>query len=149
MLSERSKENTKAIIGTSGTREILKHLSESDLNRAVPTVAIGGINASNVQRVLYQSQAPGKRLDGVAVVSAVMGAEDPTKAASELRSLITARGTSFAPRSVDAGGFNGNRGDDSKLLCDIIKQVRTAKPLCHNMTNLVVQNFAANVALSM
>lgn len=30
----------------------------------------------------------------------------------------------------------------------IIKSVDNKKPLSHNMTNLVVQNFAANVALS-
>lgn len=30
----------------------------------------------------------------------------------------------------------------------LVKRLAETKPLCHNMTNLVVQNFAANVALA-
>ena len=32
------------------------------------------------------------------------------------------------------------------LVSDLVRRVAALSPLCHNMTNLVVQNFAANVA---
>ena len=67
------------IIGVQGTRAILQDLAT--IEPQVKTVAIGGINASNVQRVLFQSRATAKGLDGVAVVSGIIGAEDPKAAA--------------------------------------------------------------------
>ncbi|MGG6498663.1 UNVERIFIED_CONTAM: hypothetical protein NY603_37625, partial [Bacteroidetes bacterium 56_B9] len=48
----------------------------------------GGINASNVQRVLFQTASAQKQLDGVAVVSAIVAADDARQAASHLRELV-------------------------------------------------------------
>ncbi len=110
----------------------------------VSTVAIGGINASNVQRVMYQSKSTFKGLDGVAVASAIMAAEDPKQAAVDLRTLI-GNPPSFAKGAV------GSTASLEALLTEVPKIVRelgVKAPLCHNMTNLVVQNFAANVALA-
>lgn len=111
------------------------------------TVSIGGINASTVQRVLYQSSAPTKRLDGVAIVSAIIAAKDPKQAASELLHLIKS-----PPPSAAASHANKSKPTDVagllKQIPAIIKLVGETTPLSHNMTNLVVQNFAANVALS-
>lgn len=140
-----SKENTKAIIGTAGTREILNALSAMD--EKVATVAIGGINATNVQRVLYQTRASFKALDGVAVVSAIIGAQDPKQAASELRTLIRTPPAFSIPTSPAK-----KPRDVQQLLASvpaIVKKLGREIPLCHNMTNLVVQNFAANVGLCM
>lgn len=47
----------------------------------VPVVAIGGIHGGNI------GQLKGSGVDGVAVVSAIFGAEDPGKATAELRRL--------------------------------------------------------------
>lgn len=47
----------------------------------VPTVAIGGISAENIEKL------KGSGVDGVAVVSAIFGAKDPGKAAANLRIL--------------------------------------------------------------
>ncbi len=47
----------------------------------IPTVAIGGISRSNLMRLA------GSGVDGVAVVSAIFGAEDPGAAAAELAAL--------------------------------------------------------------
>lgn len=141
------KEDTKSIIGAAGARDILERLST--LERNVPTVAIGGINATNVQRVIFQSQAAGKTLDGVAVVSAVIAADDAKIAAQNLYRLITEQQPAFFIRPPS--DFNCIR-DAKELLTfvnPIIKKVGLKHPLCHNMTNLVVQNFAANVALAM
>ena len=83
------KTDTKQIIGTTGVREILTYLSSiSSQGKKVATVAIGGINSSNAQRVKFQSQAGFQTLDGVAVVSAIMAATDPMDAARKLMSLL-------------------------------------------------------------
>lgn len=49
----------------------------------IPTVAIGGLNINNID-ILKDSP-----ISGISVVSAIMKAEDPEKAASELKRKIT------------------------------------------------------------
>ena len=113
------------------------------MHKAIKTVAIGGLNTSNVQRVIFQSKASKKGLDGVAVVSSIMAASDPRTAAAELSKRIAEVPSSMSPKS-------GENQSVEKLLgqvSDIVKELGVKSPLCHNMTNLVVQNFAANVAL--
>ncbi|KAL8649114.1 MAG: hypothetical protein Q9226_005709 [Calogaya cf. arnoldii] len=138
-----TKEDTKVILGTAGVRDILDGVT--GLEKVVPTVAIGGINAKNIQRVLFKSQAMSKRLDGVAVVSAIMAADVPRLAARELRRLATQ-----PPGFINKGRPDPVKGVDDLLrrANAVIKDLGAKHPLCHNMTNLVVQNFAANVALS-
>ncbi|KAL9627429.1 MAG: hypothetical protein Q9204_006574 [Flavoplaca sp. TL-2023a] len=138
-----TKEDTKAILGTAGVREILDGITGVD--RVVPTVAIGGINAQNVQHVMFKSQARRKRLDGVAVVSAVMAANNPKAAAQELRKLATEpSGFIIESRLNPVTVVN----DLLRRVDAVVKDLGDKHPLCHNMTNLVVQNFAANIALS-
>ncbi|TVY50233.1 putative thiamine biosynthetic bifunctional enzyme [Lachnellula cervina] len=140
-----SKTNTKGIIGTAGTKKILQAIAES--GRDVRTVSIGGINASTVQRVLFQSSAPEKKLDGVAIVSAIIAAQDPKQAAKDLLSLVKS-----PPPFAAASLANTQKATDVETLLKkaptVIKEVGSKTPLSHNMTNLVVQNFAANVALA-
>ncbi|EKD21263.1 uncharacterized protein L3040_000697 [Drepanopeziza brunnea f. sp. 'multigermtubi'] len=145
MFATGTKANTKEIIGTAGTREILSAISAVGKN--VKTVSIGGINASTVQRVLFQSSAPAKNLDGVAVVSAIIAAKDPKKAAAEILEMVRTPAP-FAAASL----ANVQKKVDVAALVEqvpgVIKAVAEKTPLSHNMTNLVVQNFAANVALA-
>lgn len=140
-----SKTNTKDIIGTAGTKEILRAISV--VGQEVRTVCIGGINASTIQRVLYQASDIKKKLDGVAIVSAIVAAKDPKKAASELLHLVQS-----APPFAAASLAKPQKTRDAKDLVaqvpSIIKAVGEKTPLSHNMTNLVVQNFSANVALA-
>ena len=136
-----TKENTKSIIGTAGVKIILHRLSMMDAK--IPTVAIGGLNLSNVQRVMFQSKAPNKGLDGVAVVSAIMAAEDPESAAAALRQAIDTVPKTMIPRAKE----NHSLTILLKQVPHIVAVLGLVSPLCHNMTNLVVQNFAANVAL--
>ena len=142
VFSTLTKENTKSIIGTSGVQQILSSLAQS--GHHVKTVCIGGINASNAQRVLYQTASPQKKLDGLAVVSAIMASNEPKEAASQLRKLIS-QPPPFATRVLKP---KLSREDVVAKVPSIIARVASKKPLCHNMTNLVVQNFAANVALA-
>ncbi|QYS98957.1 4-methyl-5-beta-hydroxyethylthiazole kinase [Trichoderma simmonsii] len=120
-----TKKDTKSIIGPAGIRSILLGLSSAG-HSSIPTVCIGGINGSNATSVLAESSAaPAKSLDGIAVVSAIVAAADPAAAARDLLGKVVAG-----------------------RVPDVIKAVAASTPLSHNMTNLVVQNFAANVALA-
>ncbi|ODM21147.1 hypothetical protein SI65_04200 [Aspergillus cristatus] len=144
MFATPTKTNTKHIIGTAGTQAILNAISET--GSSVGTVSIGGINLSNVQRVLYQSQAPKKGLDGVAIVSAIMAADDPKAAAEDFAKRIKAAAPfatlSKAPRTDEAASLLGE-------VPGVVREVVKAHPLVHNMINYVVANFVANVILSM
>lgn len=48
----------------------------------IPVIAIGGVNASNAAQAILAGA------DGVAVISAVVGAQDITKAAQQLREIV-------------------------------------------------------------
>jgi thiamine-phosphate diphosphorylase / hydroxyethylthiazole kinase len=140
-----TKEDTKSIIGTAGTAAILRAMGDVKL----PSVAIGGINASNVQRVLHQTRvSPIQSLDGVAVVSAIVAARDPRKAASELKSLIQGAATNIYPAITPTSAYVKDATSLIERVPGIVRKHNEANPLCHNMTNLVVQNFAANVCLA-
>lgn len=113
---------------------------------SVGTVAIGGINHSNVQRVLYQSKSPAKGLDGVAIVSAIVGADDPKASAEKLAELIKNTPLfALTPRPSRANEVEALLQD----VPSIVRKMTEAHPLVHNMINFVVANFVANVALSM
>lgn len=142
---ERSKENTKSIIGTEGLQQLLQKLE--DLNSPVKTVCIGGLNKSNIARVLWQSTTPsGRSVDGVALVSAIMAAADPGSTAAELLQVVKLP-PAFAKLAPVQARLQRSAQDLLELIPEVIKTVDAKKPLSHNMTNLVVQNIAANVAL--
>ena len=138
-----SKTNTKSVIGTAGSRVILDAISDAI---SVGIVAIGGINRSNVQRVIYQSTSPKKGLDGVAIVSAIMAADDPMDSAQELVQLIkTVPRFALSPSVARANETEAL----SNEIPHIVRKMVEAHPLVHSMINFVVANFVANVALSM
>ena len=75
-----------AVFGTS-TKKNARNLSVEKLREirnavSIPVVAIGGINAGNLLEL------SGSGVDGVAVVSAIFGAEDPGKATAQLLALV-------------------------------------------------------------
>lgn len=113
----------------------------------VSTVCIGGVNASNLQRVIYQSKAENKGLDGIALVSAIVSAQDPQSASKNLLRLIKTPPPFAIPFPEDMGQLHINTVLD-EIVPGVIAQIGKINPLSHNMTNLVVQNFAANVALA-
>lgn len=53
-----------------------------DVTPRVPVVAVGGITAANAGKAVRAGA------DGVAVVSAILGAPDPARAASDLRAVV-------------------------------------------------------------
>lgn len=75
VFSTPTKTDTAAPFGLAG-------LSEAARISSHPVVAIGGLNESNIADVLRAGA------DGIALVSAIIGAEDPREAASKLRAII-------------------------------------------------------------
>ncbi|KAF1964169.1 TMP-TENI-domain-containing protein [Bimuria novae-zelandiae CBS 107.79] len=148
-----TKKNTKDIIGINGIRKILHYLhSAEEASKKIKTVCIGGINALNVQRVTYQLQAPSdssnpKSIDGVAVVSAIIGAQDVEQAAANLKTLLSTP-PNFATSTPSSNDDWTSLSTLQTKALAATKVVHTTSPLSHNMTNLVVQNFAASVALA-
>lgn len=70
-----SKPDAGAPIGIEGLSRFVQTVS-------IPVVAIGGINASNAAATIEAGAA------GIAVISAVIGAPDPQKAAQQLRAIV-------------------------------------------------------------
>lgn len=158
LYATNTKKNTKEIIGINGIRKILKYLDNgTSAEKVVKTVCIGGVNASNLQRIFQQLHAPSspstkaKGIDGVAVVSAIIGAPEPQDSSSHLYKLIKSQ-PAFRSRSTEPHFWLQNDSEEISHLLNTATtatgNVRKIAPLSHNMTNLVVQNFAANVALA-
>ena len=70
-----TKSDTAPPIGLEGLKEINKAVS-------LPKVAIGGLNRKNAGEVILNGA------DGIAVVSAIVSADDPRKAAEELSYIV-------------------------------------------------------------
>ena len=102
----------------------------------VKAVAIGGLNATNVRRIRYQTESPldSVKLDGVAVVSALMSAPNPCLAARELREIFTNPPMFIQPQIwKPAKGLNIN--DIIPDITEILKAVQKQTPLVHHLTN--------------
>ncbi len=70
-----TKTDTASPLGLEGLREIRKSVR-------IPLVGIGGLNRENAGEVINNGA------DGVAVVSSIVAADDPEKAARELKKII-------------------------------------------------------------
>ncbi|KAL8938361.1 MAG: hypothetical protein Q9211_003236 [Gyalolechia sp. 1 TL-2023] len=142
-----TKKDNDAILGITGLKMILAGLPKRGRHQeqGIPTVAIGGINAGNIQSVILKSQVADRTLHGVAVVSAIISAADAKSSAQQLSRLVHESQYLATERADRITGVQGLVGQ----VDGIIRDLGDRQPLCHNMTNLVVQNFAANVALAM
>ncbi|KAK9457991.1 Hydroxyethylthiazole kinase family-domain-containing protein [Dipodascopsis uninucleata] len=135
-----TKKSKKAPIGINGIRKVLAYLSS--LPRYVYTVAIGSVNTTNARNVVYLSQVPERRLDGVAVVSALICAEDPTSVAQELSKMVR------EPPYWMSVASPRNEKDILIQVPAVLQKIRQTTPLVHNIINRVATNFAANVDLA-
>ncbi len=111
----------------------------------MPAVCIGGINTGNAQQVVQQSASPRNKISGIAVVSAIIAAADPETEARRLRELVK---SSPPPQLRGDVELEAQEPPVVAMLPAVLASAAAARPLSHNMTNLVVQNFAANVALA-
>lgn len=142
------KSDTKSVIGTRGTQAIL-NVCKTGTAHQIPCVAIGGINSKNIQRVLHQSSThSGNYLNGIAVVSSIVAAKDPRTAARNLRSLMSTNPATFYVSTPPGTEPIKDLGSVFPKAAQLILQHSSSGTLSHNMTNTVVQNFAANVCLA-
>ena len=77
LFATTTKTDTSPVIGPRGLQEIKGIAS-------IPVVAIGGINQGNCMEVIRHGA------DGIAVVSAIVSADDPEQAAANLKNSIEA-----------------------------------------------------------
>lgn len=132
-------KNVKNVCGPIGIRKSLKVLRDHK-NQKVKCVAIGGINSTNARKVMFQCSIPGKRVDGVAVVSCIMAAPDAAEATKHLSAELQSPVPWLDKVSSQAASL-----DD---VSSAWKQMTKSKPLVHHITNNVVKNFCANVSLA-
>jgi thiamine-phosphate diphosphorylase / hydroxyethylthiazole kinase len=136
-----------APIGPSGVRDVLRVLKGS--SKPIKSVAIGGINHSNIQFVRQSCQIVDYdtgndiSLDGVAVVSAIMSSEDAVGATKELCELWATPHSVF-PRRIDRDPIP-TLADEA---CSVICKIGQISPLVHHITNAVVKNFSANITIA-
>lgn len=161
MFATPTKPDATAPIGVDGLRAILAALpSSSSSVPRIPTVCIGGINRDNAGDVISRSSAAigegikdadsartmRRTLDGVAVVSAIVAAADEHAAAADLLGEVVKARASLLNDAPDA--VKQAAASLLNLVPPVLTAVARSTPLSHNMTNTVVQNFAANVALA-
>ena len=79
-----TKTDTAKPLGLEGIQKIRQAV-------AIPIVGIGGVNQRSAAAVL------GAGADGIAVVSAIVSADDPKQAAADLKKIITDRSVSLRP----------------------------------------------------
>ncbi len=72
-----------------GSPQGIKRLKDACMHSNIPVVALGGININNVDEVLTAGVC------GVAVISAVLGDDDPEKSVGLFRKLLETRKVSF------------------------------------------------------
>ncbi|CCE65067.1 hypothetical protein TPHA_0J02470 [Tetrapisispora phaffii CBS 4417] len=141
--TKTKKNPKKQPFGPQGVISILDALEENNADW-IKTVAIGGLHPDNIERVLYQCRSSNNRraLDGIAVVSDIMAAEDAGFAATRLRSLLDRTIYNFSNLDLSTPQIS------SELIKVIIDQVSKQHPLVQHVTNKVHQNFGANVTLA-
>ncbi|KAL9550837.1 hypothetical protein MBANPS3_004544 [Mucor bainieri] len=133
-----TKKNIKEPLGVEGVQRILKSMEANP----VPTVAIGGIGAKNACELLEGSDTGKIHIDGLAIVSAIMAAEDPKVACEELLRLIR---SSLSKVGVKA---NNTVKDAVQFAVQAAKNIKEKTPMVHHITNYVVINDNANATLA-
>ncbi|KAK9473410.1 Hydroxyethylthiazole kinase family-domain-containing protein [Dipodascopsis tothii] len=135
-----TKTPKHAPIGLAGLRAILAYLAP--LPRYLPAVAIGSMNPTNTRMVVHQTAVGARRLDGVAVVSAIMASREPEAVVRDLLAQVKVPPHWAQPAPA-------RQASDAVLAAGALTAaVRRTTPLVHNIINRVVTNFAANADLA-
>jgi len=118
---------------------------------------LGGIKAANILRTLHGAVSPsGKHVNGVAVISEIMGSPSPENQAQQLSTFIRSFSNSGAPvyivsspslNTTTPGAQPLDAVEKAAKLLDAIRSKRT--PLVHQITNNVVMNQSANATLAL
>ncbi|EFC49686.1 thiamine-phosphate pyrophosphorylase [Naegleria gruberi] len=128
-----TKKDAGQAVGLDGLKELVSYVRHTTRNgKHVGLVAIGGIGKENISQVMECG------VDGVAVVSSVVGAESALQASRELRSTINY--------------YQMNQSNDKARVREEMVQalldIKKTRPLIHNLTNNVVTTQTANSLLA-
>jgi len=141
-------KSPKRTLGPIGVRTILEALPA---DHALKTVVIGGIKHDNTRRtVVHSAGANGRVVDGIAVVTGIVGAVDAKVASEQLLSEFKA-GFEIASKKI-RGDENAERASVDevlKSLPQLLSTLREKSPLTHHISNYVVMNDTANATLAL
>ncbi|KAI9022288.1 Hydroxyethylthiazole kinase family-domain-containing protein [Phycomyces nitens] len=133
-----TKKIKRPPLGIKGVQDVLRLM-----NVPIPTVAIGGIHVSNAQELMMGSASGTRHLDGLAIVSAIIGSSDPKQTCLAFSGLLTNVFSSFVPPGVldTSAVVNGS--------VKLVELLRQTGPMVHHITNYVVINDNANATLAL
>ncbi|KAH6897639.1 thiamine biosynthetic bifunctional enzyme, partial [Coprinopsis sp. MPI-PUGE-AT-0042] len=141
-----TKKLTSPVVGVRGVGERLKVLDGTN----VKAVAIGGIKSGNLWRTLHGAVSDsGHALDGVAVVSEIMASTEPRKTVEKLAKIVK----SFKDEHMCVAEVRISSPALSKEtvldgVATLMRKIRNANPLVHQITNGVVATQSANITLA-
>jgi len=139
-----TKKLSKKPLGVEGVQSILKMIKDKNIS----TVAIGGINMQNTPQLIIKSSTPGAHLDGVAVVSAIMGSAEPEQTCKDFAGVVR----KYVTKCQDSQTHLKDQADVAEIIDKIVKIIPTIRqkgPLVHHITNNVVINDNANATLAL
>ncbi|KAE9411580.1 TMP-TENI-domain-containing protein [Gymnopus androsaceus JB14] len=141
-----TKDLDKPVIGVRGVGEMLQRLDGT----SIKAVAIGGIKSQNLLRTLHGSVSPNNHaLDGVAVVSEIMGSLIPEQAAARLSELISSFKRSGCIHKALSVSSDYSVTTVIDGVVDLLNCVRERSPLIHQITNNVVIAQSANATIAL
>ncbi|KAJ3213788.1 hypothetical protein HDU67_002445 [Dinochytrium kinnereticum] len=147
VFATQTKIHTRGVVpmGPSGVSNILL---EARKISNIPVITIGGINETNVVKLLTEvtDAAGGKQLSGIAVVSAIIAKKDAKAASQELKKLIAPlvlKAEAVGPSPL----LSSASVEFLHKVVNAFKLIKEKRPLVHNITNYVVMNDNANVIL--
>ncbi|KAF9436361.1 hypothetical protein BGZ76_004185 [Entomortierella beljakovae] len=137
----------KRTLGPIGVRTILETLPKDS---HLKTVVIGGIKEDNTRRVIEHSAGSnGRILDGIAVVTGIVGAVDAKVASEKLLSEFKT-GYENAAKYIQGNLRQQASVDDVlKSFPQLLSTLREKSPLTHHISNYVVMNDTANATLAL
>ncbi|KAI9357684.1 Hydroxyethylthiazole kinase family-domain-containing protein [Zopfochytrium polystomum] len=121
-----------------------------------PVITIGGINSTNVAKLLAETSALASaidvaslspRLSGVAVVSAIISDHDPELAARALSTIVRPLVESHLPTPSISKIMPDKTTELLGKVLAAFDKVKADRPLVHNITNYVVMRVSADAIL--
>jgi hypothetical protein len=115
-------------------------------DKNISTVAIGGINMQNTSQLIIKSSIPGAHLDGVAVVSAIMGSAEPEQTCKDFAGVVR----KYVTKCQDPQTHLKDQADVAEIIDKIVKIIPTIRqkgPLVHHITSKLDRDDSAGLHL--
>ncbi|KAG5652357.1 hypothetical protein H0H81_005334, partial [Sphagnurus paluster] len=141
----QTKQLTAPLVGVRGVGALLEVLDGTKIK----AVAIGGIKSGNLLRTLHGSvSSTNHALDGVAVVSEIMGSLEPRQSTEKLSGIFKSFHAG-PPMPLSNAGSDSFKSAILEKVAELMVSVRELNPLIHQITNTVVSTQSANITLAL